>query len=383
MVLNPVSKTEGSKVKGLGDLASELGSEAEFIRDNEGEAANHGIYFDDSEYDYMQHLRDLNTGAGNVVFVEATSASNQGKGKQKQSLEDALQQMDLEQTSNHLLDEAVLPSKNLQHLTYQAQQNIPDSIAGLQPDMDPSLREVLEALDDEAFVDDDEDVFNKLTEDGEELDDDEFQEQYDDFYDDDDGWESDATAKPTKENRDANDIPQLVGVTSGEADGVSPSDGWLEDFEKFKKDQKSGRSAPGARSEMQSSAWTATTNGGRRKKRKGALTNASSYSMSSSSLVRTEQMTLLDARFDKLDEQYQADFDDMGSVSEISSAYSVNQGPMPSGFDAIMDEFLEGFSKPGKRTRKNAKVQTGLEQLEEIRKGLGPPRLRTKPGVSQ
>merc|ERR1712054_270071 len=85
------------KGKQLDDLASEFGSEAADIRANEGEAANHGIYYDDTEYDYMQHMRDLNAGSGgDVVFVEATSTGNLNKGKQKQSLADALKDMDLE-----------------------------------------------------------------------------------------------------------------------------------------------------------------------------------------------------------------------------------------------------------------------------------------------
>ena len=77
MVLNPTQKTQGSKGKHLDDLASEFGSDAQNIRANEGEAANHGVYFDDTEYDYMQHMRDLNSGSGGeVVFVEASATGN-------------------------------------------------------------------------------------------------------------------------------------------------------------------------------------------------------------------------------------------------------------------------------------------------------------------
>ena len=51
-------------------------------------------------------------------------------------------------------------------------------------------------------------------------------------------------------------------------------------------------------------------------------------------------------------------------------------GPTRQDFDGIMDEFLGNYTKPGKRTSKKTKAQTGLEQLEEIRKGLGPARIR-------
>ncbi|KAK2594920.1 Protein ltv1 [Conoideocrella luteorostrata] len=366
MVLNP--KPGSSKVRHLDDLASEFGSESAEIRANEGEAASHGVYFDDSEYDYMQHLRDLNSGSGEVVFVEATDKT---KGKQKQSLEDALKKMDLAQQSGDLLDEEILPSKNLTRATYQAQQNIPDAIAGFQPDMDPRLREVLEALEDEAYVDDeDDDIFKDLTRDGQEIDDYEFEEG--EFYDDDDGWESDNTAKPAKEYNE--EVPDLVQVQ--EQPEVGPSQDWMEDFKEFKKEMKSGKApvAP-SHSELQST-WTTTTNGGRTKKRKGALTNASSFSMSSSSLVRTEQMSFLDARFDKLEERYnEDDEDDMASVSQASTTSTVD-GPMRKDFDNILDDFLGNYTKPGKRTNKKNKAQTGLEQLEEIRRDLGPARIR-------
>ncbi|UNI18964.1 Protein ltv1 [Purpureocillium takamizusanense] len=373
MVLNPTQVPGGSKAKRLDDLASELGSDAANIRANEGEAASYGVYFDDSEYDYMQHLRDLNTGGGEVVFIEAETG-NKNKGKQKQSLEEALREMDLEQKSGDVLDEEILPSKNLTRVTYEAQQDVPDSIRGFQPDMDPMLREVLEALEDDAFVDEagDDDLFQRLAKDGRELDDYEFEDaQYEE--DDDEGWESDDTAKPIKEFKD--EVPELVRAPTEQPE-EGPSQDWLEDFKKFKKEHKSGRApiAP-SQSELQST-WTTTTNGGRRKKRKGALTEASSFSMTSSSLVRTEQMTLLDARFDKIEEAYNEDAeDDMASVSAVSAASSVT-GATRGDFDNILDDFLGNYTKPGKRTSKKTKAQTGLEQLDEIRKGLGPARIR-------
>ncbi|KAG6011099.1 hypothetical protein E4U54_008299 [Claviceps lovelessii] len=371
MVLNPTQPKPGSsKVKHLDDLASEFGSEAAEIRANEGEAASHGVYFDDTEYDYMQHLRDLNSGSGQVVFIEATDKT---KGKQKESLEDALKKLDLQQKSGDLFDDEILPSKNLTRATYQAQQEIPDAIAGFQPDMDPRLREVLEALEDEAYVDDEDDeIFKSLTRDGEEIDEFDFNE--DDFYDDEEGWQSDDTAKPIKEYKE--EAPDLVKVQ--EDPDVGPSQDWMEDFKQFKKEQRSGKAAVAAapsQSELQST-WTTTTNGGRKKKRKGAMTSASSFSMSSSSLVRTEQMNLLDARFDVLEERYnEDDEDDMASVSQVSTISTVD-GPLRKDFDNILDDFLGSYTKPGKRTSKKSKAQSGLEQLEEIRRELGPARIR-------
>jgi protein LTV1 len=157
----------------------------------------------------MQHMRDLGFGGGgSVMWVEA-SAPPQPKRKQK--LEDALREVNIDDTrsvgtaessmskARSLLPEEVLPSEFVRKRNYQDQQDVPDAIAGFQPDMDPRLREVLEALEDEEYVDDldDDDVFGQLVEDGE-VDEDEFDlmgEQMMVEEDDNDGWESDDTIK--------------------------------------------------------------------------------------------------------------------------------------------------------------------------------------------
>ncbi|KAK3359155.1 Low temperature viability protein [Lasiosphaeria hispida] len=382
MVLNPTQRpnASSSKTKVLSDLASELGSDAQSIRDNEGEAANHGVFYDDTEYDYMQHLRDIGSGGGEAVFVEAKAPASTSKNKGKQpSLDDALRKLDLQNQSTDLLDEEMLPSKNLQRLTYQAQQDVPDAIAGFQPDMDPRLREVLEALEDEAYVDEDDEIFQELAKDAQELNIHEFEEEYPDYNEDDEGWESDRTAKPCKEYKNGGEeVPDLVNESSNQE---GPSEAWLEDFKKFQKDQNTEKKprAPGAgvaQSEIQSSIWTTTTNGGRRKKRNGAMTNPSNYSMTSSSLVRTEQLGILDGRFEKIEEEYQPDYEgDMKSVSGVSTASSV-QGAVRQDFDGMLDEFLDGYSLHGKKRVKKGKWKSGLEQLDDVRRELGPARIR-------
>ncbi|KAI0491158.1 Low temperature viability protein [Xylaria cf. heliscus] len=409
MILNPTNNLNAAKGKKLNDLASELSvDDVAHMRANEGEAANYGVYFDDTEYDYMQHLRDLgSSGAGDVVFVEAKTEQNKGKGKHKQSLEDAIRQLDLEdeeRKKRELFDDSFLPSKNLQHVTYQAQQDVPDAIAGFQPDMDPRLREVLEALEDEEYVDDeDDDLFQELAKDGRELDEIEFENEFDD-----EGWETDDTAKPRGEYNTDAEVPDLVPVarTAGEDDTSTGEEGdvvnnenWLEDFQKFKKNQKTGgRRAPGvapSQSDLQSSILTTTTNGGRRKKRKGALTSQSGYSMTSSSLVRTEQLSLLDARFEVLEQkQYNPDHDDYEwdgdedddakstAMSMMSTASSVT-GPLRSDFDSILDDFLGEYSMHGKKTVKKGKWGNGVEQFDEFRRELGAAKVPAKYGVKQ
>jgi len=374
MVLNPTALPNSKKVKKLDDLASEFGSDIGQIRENEGEAANHGIYYDDTEYDYMQHMRDLGSGTGEAVWLEPTTKKDNGKGKGKQSLEDALKEASLEDRAEALLDEEILPSKNLRHATYQAQQDIPDALAGFQPDMDPRVREVLEALDDEAYVDDEDDIFEKLAQDGEEVEEDEFDQGA--WDDEDGGWESDDTARPKKEYKDSLQAgSSVLSVRFEDDEREDHGDGdFMANFSQF----KTAKPFKAFGADVESSLMTTTTNGGRRKKRKGALTNASAYSMTSSSMFRTEGLTTLDARFEKIEEQYHEDMDDMASISAASSTASSVQGPLRNDFNSIMDDFLDNHTMSGKKHVKKGKYQTGMEQLDEVRKGLGPAIIRTR-----
>ena len=406
VVFQEVATPQSHKIKNRSDLESELGSDiaAGHVRDNEGEAAEYGVYFDDTEYDYMQHMRDLGgSGGGEAYFVEAKV---KGKGKGKMSLEDALREASLDDgrsdagkssaQQQQLLDEDVLPSKNLKRQTYQDQQDVPDALAGLQPDMDPRLREVLEALEDEAYVDGEEDIFGELANDREELSLEEFEDMG--FFENgaaggDDGWESDDTAKPSREYKDGPMPAAPSDENTSLDDGPDHGDGdWMKEFSKFKLAENSKKDAPKPpTSELQSSIMTgASMTSNRRKKRKCAMTSSTGYSMTSSSLFRTEGLTLLDSRFDKIEEQYAEDdlpddIDDDASImtgmtrkSSIASSQASQAPPLRSDFDSIMDEFLGGYSMSGKKRVKKGGYQTGLEQLDEVRKGLGPARLKTQ-----
>jgi protein LTV1 len=374
--LNPTK----SKSKRLGELASQIGTDALSIRDNEGEAANYGIFYDDSSYDYMQHMRDPGTlGAGAVSFpAEPTD----GKGKHKQSLAEALRDMEIQDEAGELLDDEILPSKNLQRVTYQAQQDIPDSIRGFQPDMDPRLREVLEALDDDEYVDqEDDDIFKALAQDGQEIDWGEFEESYPEGGDE-DGWESDDTAKPASEFK----VPQLVPA----ADEPEPraSQDWLADLRQFQEDQKSAKQP--ARTYDRESSILSAADGLRRKKRKGALTSMSGSRMTAASVPRTEHQQILDGRYHNLWKREYSDY--MGQRDETctaasgrsrvssvapsvaSSTASSVQGGM-AGLSEMAKEFLASQPVRGKKNLKKGNYQHGVAQLDQIRRDLGPAKI--------
>lgn len=417
----------------LADLEDELDFES--MRDNEGEAAEHGIYFDDTSYDYMQHMKDLGQGAGDSYFVDALPTKVKGKKKgQTLRLEDALRQVSLDDED----DDSVVPSlvdggfstmsRTTKQRKLESQQDVPDEIAGFQPEMDPRLREVLEALEDDEYVDekDEEDVFGALTIDGKnngELDLNEFEAD----YPEDDGWESDATEKapvqvkemkmPSVERTDlsTSELDHADSLDSESAATAAAEDGdWLRDFAKYKRDNadKKALAPPQAGSIIAASAVQSqapslyTLNGTplRQKKRKGALTNPSAYSMTSSSLNRGDGLQLLDARFDQVEKMYKLDeadeFDDMDGgasmisgmtgasrMSKLSTTSFAEPGAVRSDFGGMMDDFLGDWNKanPGGRRKgakgkrgKNGNEIHGLQQLEEVRKELGPARMLKK-----
>lgn len=383
-----------SKVKHRGDLEDEFGLD---IRANEGEAANYGIFYDDSEYDYMQHMRDLGEG-GDAFFIEAAVVKGKkGKGR---SLEDALRDMDLDTRSEggaSLVSEAsaasvaeslfgaeMAESEFVRKTTYQDMQDVPDAIAGFQPDMDPRLREVLKALDDEAYVDDDEDLFEALQDGAEEVDQRKWEASRFENADD-DGWESDHTIKADEDGH----IVETADNTAISADEVPDhgDGGWMAEFSKFKKDVKAQKEAKPVKSgaDAQSSLVSGGSSliAGRRKKRKGALTSTSGYSMSSAALARTAEQTILDRRFEKIEEEYNADedLDDSASMFSGVSGMTDLSGQAPSlvrsDFDAICDDFLGCYRKAGRNNVRRGKPQTGIEQLDDIRRELGPARIKT------
>lgn len=68
-----MNSSNKKKVYSTSDLEKNLTpEEIEKIRGNEGLAAQFGIYFDDSKYDYMQHLRPIGE-TGDGVFIERKS----------------------------------------------------------------------------------------------------------------------------------------------------------------------------------------------------------------------------------------------------------------------------------------------------------------------
>jgi protein LTV1 len=241
-----------------------------------GEAAIYGIYYDDTEYDYMQHLRPVGTSEEGVesLLIEAPAAPKQvPRPKNKSAI-----------TLKDIPSEALASTTELER-NYESQQAIPSSIAGFQPDMDPHLRQVLEALEDDAFVDDglEDDFFGELVKDGERKPDEVIEFEFEE-----DG--------------------ELEEDGEGEDHGEEAEDNWEARFAQFKISQKETGNHTSERDGQSEGGDTVgrlpqlSVVGGKRR-RKGA-SDASGYSMSSSSMFRNAGLTALDDQFDQVSMRY-------------------------------------------------------------------------------
>ena len=276
------------------------------MRKNEGEAAAYGITYDDSSYDYMSHLRPLNApGASDVVLLPAPKGSGVAKGMKP----DRKGKGKAEELFGLPTDMFASKDERTMREVYESAQNIPDQLRGLQPDMDPHLRQVLEALEDDAFVDGDgEDVFEELLGGGEKADGEEAEEfEFAEW-----GVEEERRISDMDDDEEA---PELESQGEGKEAG---EESWEDRFKAFKEAQKSGKATttiiPGDeseagdadRSEMADTIGSLSSMadlmviGGKRRRGKRGPSDATGMSMSSSSMFRNEGLRDLDERFDKV-----------------------------------------------------------------------------------
>lgn len=228
----------------------------------------------------MQHLRTIGDDEDNVesILLEVPTTSKR-KAAPSMTLKDPT-------VVDGIPAEYLPPKVELAH-NYESQREIPSSISGFRPDMNPHLRQTLEALEDEAFVDDglEDDFFADLVKDGEVN-----QEEDLDFPFEEQGLDED------EESREAEDV-------------VEEDDDWEARFKRFKKTQDRTAHVEDETSEQD---FLASEGGdtiaslpemsvrGIRRRRKKAGSEASGYTMSSSSMFRNDGLTMLDERFDQV-----------------------------------------------------------------------------------
>jgi len=250
------------------DLAQDSG------QSNIEEASLYGVYFDDTEYDYMQHLRPVGMREDGFESVLVEAPKRRTTSKTTSDLPICL----------HDLPPEALPSASELPRDFESQAAVQSSISGLQPDMDPHLRQTLEALEDDAYVDDDldDDFFGELVKDGERDTSEPFE------------YEFKEDSLPTDDND--------AGVHEG---GDGDETGWLARFATFQKEQRSRKPTDLPLSDCESEEadivgqmpdFSVTGN----RRRRQETSDASGFSMSSASVFRSDGLRDLDDRFDQV-----------------------------------------------------------------------------------
>ncbi|VDB86918.1 unnamed protein product [Peniophora sp. CBMAI 1063] len=352
-VLSPFTRSNDQrKGKSRADLESLLSPAELAARPNVGEASLYGIYYDDTEYDYMQHLRPVGVqedGVESTLLTAPAPSQSKGKGKERAPI-------DLKEELG-----SALPSANEMPRNYESGAAVPSALAGFQPDMDPHLRQALEALEDDAFVDDDlvdddgDDFFGELVKDGERGEGEDFEYEFDEY-----------------------------GVEEEVEHEELPEDASLEDrVAAFKRRQKSSAAAAPASvdedddfgSEGASTLGnlpTFSVIGG--KKRRTGGSDASGFSMSSSAMARTESMRLLDDHFEVFEQKHYAEDADEEQDDEYIPDDEEDEAPdliaTREDFESMMNEFLDKFDVAGGKMKPVLEGDS-TSKLDQIRTAMG------------
>ncbi|GAA6014426.1 hypothetical protein JCM11491_007049 [Sporobolomyces phaffii] len=336
------------------------------------DASSYGIFFDDQEYDYLQHLRSVGD-RPDAHLVEAPTPKERQRNKHNKKHEIAgFEERPTRQA--FVLPEDALPSHPLDEVSYQQyhQERQRAEERGLMPDLDPRIREVLEALDDEAYAVDDgegtdgEDAFWGGVVKGGEGDGDE----WDDDDDDDDDGGVEETGEGIEKLKLANGNEVHVVAGEGEWDAVK----------RFKAQHRTGGSDDDEDededeygSEMGDTIAELVKSSARRPPR-GAVTRGagsavgSAFSMSSSAMFRNEGLRTLDDRFDQIEKMYDESDDDSwggGGGSDDDDDEGAEQGefhgPQREDLEQIMDDFLSRYEVIGGKMRQQLKPTTEFD----------------------
>ncbi|WFD33565.1 hypothetical protein MCUN1_000378 [Malassezia cuniculi] len=416
-VLKPISR--GGKGKTMQDLVNDDPALARSDRKNIGEAALYGVYYDDTDYDYMQHLRAINDnenskhgGQDEEADTEAVWIPSTVQPKERQK-GFALKQDD--KAPGIMLPASVFAGKEVE-ANDLAHFDVDPALQGLNPDMDPHLRQTLEALDDDAFVDDeaDDDFFNEIIGDG----------AWDGVRTEDDAWRDappegdDIWLDPVQRALREQEALRAQGGDQAAEEQLSltarvalfkeqqqkSQAEATSDFSDEDRDELGDLPAPRTAVPARRAGSSSSTGSALGKKgkpgalaRRAASSRAGSvgggstiWSMSSSAMARNQGLTELDERFDQVIRAYGGKatgdpeidaqmpvFDEVEEEPEEELDEETVERLTRGDFEAIMDEFLETQEViRGKlKQRLGGRDATSDEKLTILRKALGEARI--------
>ncbi|KAI8901322.1 Low temperature viability protein-domain-containing protein [Globomyces pollinis-pini] len=293
--------------------------------------SNYGVYFkNQDDYDYLQHLKPIGQDPS-AVLVEPKHVKPETLGIQFKDKEDG-ENLDLQMKKKLNLPSSALASN--QELDIGLLNQVENPL-GNQIDLDPSLREILTALDDEAYVEND---------------------LEDDFFD---AFHMDSM--PEKYQALENQVYE-------EPEDVE-QEPWMREFKKFQNSKQ-----PGSDDEFSDDDFSEGTEKPYVKSR-GARTATTSFSMSSSAMFRNEKLTLLDDQFDKLLEEYsddeigELDAEDEEVLGTLNvSGLALEETLEEKRLDEMFDDFLGNLKVIGNRRR--VVTRDPSESLSAIRTEL-------------
>lgn len=360
-----------------------------------GKAALYGISFDDSKYDYMQHLKPIGQNP-NAVFIPAKFGKNN--------------------------------KNNKQYLRHQ--QNIEDAISGFKPDLNPDLREVLEALEDEAYVvnddikvtkrdrkgegsptaklsaetnesdylDEEEDIFAELLEGGA-IDEDEQDYLYDNDgsnFNREDEWDIEDEMNKYENDHYLNEENSEILDQVNQLDDLHLID-YQNDVRRFQEQQKRDKYRDYVESDneflsenedefaseineeidtlgdlpsINDKKLKSGKNKRKQRHKKGAMSDISGFSMSSSAIARTETMTVLDDRYDNIIGGYENYQEEQERDEENYKPF--NMAEERSDFESMLDDFLDNYELDiggRKLVKKDPELQKYKDAADKVSKG--------------
>ncbi|CAI4044554.1 hypothetical protein SKDZ_11G0730 [Saccharomyces kudriavzevii ZP591] len=400
-ILVPVSnpnKTSNEAGLRKRDLASEK------PKDNNahvGEAALYGISFDDSKYDYTQHLKPIGLDPENSIFL---ALKDKEKKAEKKNIEDIFiepkyRRDEIEKdNAPPVFQRGMAKPEYLLH-----QQDTTDEIRGFKPDMNPALREVLEALEDEAYVvnddivvedprrkapakendsgEEEDDVFAQLLGGGEAKDEDEFEDEFDEWdidgvenFEDENYVEEMAQFDKIENLEDLENIDYQADVRRFQKDKSAPKEFDSDDgFSNAGLESVNPCEEEDVLGELPSIQDKNKTGKKKRRSRqkKGAMSDVSGFSMSSSAIARTETMTVLDDQYDQIINGYE-NYEEEIEEDEEQNYQPFDMAAERSDFESMLDDFLDNYeleSGGRKLAKKDKETERLKEAADEVSKG--------------
>ncbi|KAJ1915596.1 Protein ltv1 [Mycoemilia scoparia] len=378
--------------------------------DDIGQAALYGVYLNDAEYDYTKHLKSIGDTPGGV-FIEAASGdkdNEDGGSRIKNKKGGDLQFKDTESTTTTTTTANTPDNGNdgdkkkpKKSVTF----DLPDSVfassykmdvnkeavpTGLQPFMDPDVREVLEALEDVHIT---KDIKTAAVSNGEDADGEEFK------IDDGDGSEldDDFLAQLNGSDEDfqdesGDDDEENWGLSYNE-DGEVDTEDLFAHIQKLKAKGKLHsryEGDEGSEDDFSDERDYGDYRGGARSAKSGRSRFGggarSNFSMSSAAMFRNEKLELLDDQFDKIEQEYTRDSDDSDDDSDEDSdgdyrynddgekEYEDSSGRKMTEYrpdlEAMLDDFLGQYEMKGPKLVTKLEGDTGAEKLHTLRNAL-------------